>query len=76
MLKEFLKDQNGFYSSMRLSYLICMFLSIILVITSIFAIFLNKDISHLLNTAISFAAIGTSGKVIQNNFENKNKNGD
>lgn len=71
-MKGFLQDKNGNLSSMRLSFLICTMLSSVLTIVSLIALFYDKEISQLLNTAIAFMTIATTGKTISKKFEGEN----
>jgi hypothetical protein len=70
-MKGFLQDNKGNYSSMRLSYLVCMMLSSALVLAGIVGLFLGKDITSILSTSVLLATIGTAGKNIQNKSEEK-----
>lgn len=60
--KRFLQDEHGNLSMMRLSHLICMVSSSCLLVAGIAGLFMDKDISTFLTSAVAFATIGTAGK--------------
>lgn len=70
-MKGFLQDKEGNYSSTRLSFLICMFLSTVLIVGGVIGLFMGLDITSTFSTAVALATIGTAGKNIQNMQEKK-----